>query len=56
MGMEDPRPLAFVKIMERYEDAVTRKDYIEMEVAKSEVLRALHPSSVVRQIIKIEAI
>lgn len=56
MGMEDPRPLAFVKIMERYENAVTRKDYIEMEVAKSEVLRALHPSSVVRQIIEIEAI
>lgn len=56
MGMEDPRPPAFVKIMERYENAVTRQDHVEIQAAKSEVLRALHPSSIVRQIVEIEAI
>jgi hypothetical protein len=56
MGMEDPRPPAFAKMMETYENAVTRRNKQAVEEAKAKVLRALHPSSLVRQIIEIDTI
>lgn len=56
MGMEDPRPPAFAKMMELYENAVSRRDQKAIEKAKANIFRALHPSSVVRQIIEIETL
>lgn len=56
MGMEDPRPPAFAKMMEDYENAVTQKDQASEGEARARVLRALHPSSIVRQILQVEAI
>ncbi len=56
MGMEDPRPPRFAEMMQRYETAVTRRDIPEIEASKADVLRALHPSSVMRQIIEIESL
>lgn len=56
MGMEDSRPPAFAKMMETYENAVTRRDKSAIKVAKERIFRALHPSSVVRQIIEIETL
>lgn len=56
MGMEDSRPPAFARMMEAYENAVTMRDHEAIEKTKSQVLRALHPSSIVRQIIEIETL
>lgn len=56
MGMDDPRPPAFAHIMERYENAVTKQDKQAINAARKELFKALHPSSVVRQIIEIESI
>lgn len=56
MGMEDPRPPAFTELMELYENAVTRRDEEAIKATKAKVLRALHPSSIVRQIIEIETL
>jgi hypothetical protein len=56
MGMEDPRPPTFAKMMETYENAVTRQNKKAVEAAKAKVLRALHPSSLVRQIIEIDTL
>lgn len=56
MGMDDPRPPKFAKIMEAYENAVTRNDETLIEETKKNVLRALHPSSIVRQIIEVETL
>jgi hypothetical protein len=56
MGMDDPRPPAFAEMMKAYENAVTRGDPDAVETAKALVFRALHPSSVVRQIIEIESL
>ncbi|MGH6978743.1 MAG: hypothetical protein ACRED4_05595, partial [Brevundimonas sp.] len=56
MGMDDPRPPAFAQMMEAYETAVTKQDEVAIEAAKTRLLRALHPSSVVRQIIEIDTL
>lgn len=56
MGMDDSRPIEFAHIMERYENAVTKQDDQAAADAKAELFRALHPSSIIRQIIEIESI
>ncbi len=56
MGMDDPRPPAFAQMMEAYETAVTKQDEVAIKAAKTRLLRALHPSSVVRQIIEIDTL
>jgi len=56
MGMEDARPPEFAAMMNEYENAVTRRDESAIKLAKEKVFRALHPSSVVRQIIEIETL
>ncbi len=56
MGMEDARPPAFADMMSKYENAVSRQDSEATEYFKGLLLRALHPSSIIRQIIEIETI
>ena len=56
MGMEDPRPPAFAEMMEAFESAVTKQDEHGIAQARGRLLRALHPSSVVRQIIEIDSL
>ena len=56
MGMEDPRPERFIQMMENYEQAIARKDQKTTAEGRLLLSRALHPSSVIRQIIDIESI
>jgi hypothetical protein len=57
MGLEDSRPPEFVMMLADFERAVSHKDDGEIiGAARKRLERALHPSSILRQIIDIEAI